>query len=389
MTLVGVIGILLGLLAWPFAFVDRSRARAAVFALAYLAHTLSAVVYFLYTQTNASDASLYYLDPYGMYTLGFGFSTQLIVYLVQSSKTAFGGTYLDYFFLFQAIGFFGIALLMRTIEEIYLGLDLPQPRWTYLLLFLPGIHFWTSAIGKDAPIFTACCLAIWAAMQIRRRYLWLGFAIVLMIMIRPHVALITVVAVAWTVFADRTTHILLRGFLVIVSIGALVGAAMTLKTSTRLDVTNADSVSDFLAARDNFVQAGDLGATGVANAPYVVKVFSFLFRPMFLDANGPFGIIASIENVILLVIFGLMALRLRTLFASARAIPFVRYALLSSIGITLALAIDYYNVGLALRQKTMVVPGFLVVVVALAAVREARRRVSEAAQMVRASPLTA
>jgi hypothetical protein len=38
------------------------------------------------------------------------------------------------------------------------------------------------------------------------------------------------------------------------------------------------------------------------------------------------------------------------------------------------LAIDYYNVGLGLRQKTMVLPGFIIAVVVLAAVRHARRR---------------
>jgi hypothetical protein len=385
----GVFGILLGLLAWPFAFIERSRARAALFALAYLTHVLCAIAYWLYSQTNASDASLYYLDPYGMYVLGFGFSTQSVVWLVQTIKSVFGGTYLDYFFLFQAFGFFGIALLMRIMEEIYIGLDIPQQRWTYLLLFLPGIHFWTSAIGKDAIIFTGCCLAIWASMQVRRRYLALGVAIFLMILVRPHVALITAAVMTWTVFADRSTHILLRGLLVVVSLAAFVFAVATIKTSLYIDVTSADSVTDFLATRDNFVQRGDLGTTGVANAPYPIKVFSFLFRPLFLDANGAFGYVASLENSVLLAVFGAMALRARTLFSAARAVPFVRYALISSIGITLALSIDYYNVGLGLRQKTMVIQGFLIVFVAVSALRQARRRAGEAAQTMRASPLTA
>lgn len=389
MSLLGALGILLGLLAWPFAFIERTRGRAAVFAFAFLAHVLSAIVFFVYSQTNASDASLYYTDPYHMYELGFGFSTRFIIFVVQAMKMTFGGTYLDYFFLFQTFGFFGIALLMRIFEEIYAGLGVPQPRWSYLLLFLPGIHFWTSAIGKDAPIFAACCLAVWAAMQVRRRYIALGIAVFLMLLIRPHIALIAVVAVTWTVFADRSTHFLLRGLLVIASVGAFVGAVATVRDSLYIDVTNADSVSNFLAARESFVQAGELGTTGVGNAPYIVKVFSFLFRPLFVDANGFFGYIASVENVILMVIFGVMALRIRTVISAAKAVPYVRYALISSIGVTLALSIDYYNVGLGLRQKTMVVPCFLIVFVTLAALREARRRAAVAAQMVRASPLTA
>ena len=35
MTIVGLIGIMIGLLAWPFAFIDRSRTRITVFVLTF------------------------------------------------------------------------------------------------------------------------------------------------------------------------------------------------------------------------------------------------------------------------------------------------------------------------------------------------------------------
>jgi hypothetical protein len=388
-TLLGILGILLGLVAWPFAFIKRTRGRAAVFALAFLSHALCAVIYYIYVQTTPADTALYYNDPGDRYAEGFGSSTQFIVFVVQSIKAVFGGSYLDYFFLFQAFGFWGIALLMRTLEEIYAGLDLPQPTWSYLLLFLPGIHFWTSAIGKDAPLFTACCLALWGVMQVRRRYVALGVAIIVMVMIRPHIALITVAAISWTVFGDRTTHPVLRGLLIVGSVSAIALAAALLRSTYQLDVTSADSVSDYLAQRSSFQTTTDVGNTAVLNAAYPVRVLSFLFRPLFLDAAGAFGYIASIENVILLFLFGGLALRVRVLIAAAKGVPFVRYALISSVGITLALAIDYYNVGLGLRQKTMVVPDVIVLFVAVAALRLARRRNAQIAEVVRASPLAA
>jgi hypothetical protein len=386
MTLLGIVGILLGLAAWPFAFLHRSRSRVAVFALAYVAHVLSAVVYYIYVQTAPADTAMYYGDSFGMYEEGFGLSTQFIIYFVQSIKLVFGGSYLDYFFLFQSFGFFGIVLLMRTFEEIYAGLTLPQPRWTYLLLLLPGMYFWTSGIGKDAPLFTACCLATWATMQVRRRYIALAAAIVLMLLIRPHIALIAAPAAMWAVFSDRTTHPLLRTVLILASISGVAAAAATIKSTFQLDVTSADSVSDFLEARDSFMTSDEVGNTAVINAPYPVRVFSFLFRPLFVDAEGAFGYIASAENVLLLVLFMLMTLNARTLWAATKAEPFLRYAVISSLGITLALSIDYYNVGLGLRQKTMVVPGFLTVFIALSAVRMARRRTHQFLQVVRARP---
>jgi hypothetical protein len=112
-TIVGLVGILLGLLAWPFAFVERTRLRVSVFALAFLVHVASAIVYYLYVQTASADTAMYFYDPYGLYGEGFGLNTLFIVYVVQAMKVVFGGTYLDYFFVFQSVGFIGIALLME------------------------------------------------------------------------------------------------------------------------------------------------------------------------------------------------------------------------------------------------------------------------------------
>jgi hypothetical protein len=387
MSLVGLIGILLGLLAWPFACVQRTPVRVGVFALLFLAHVASAVVYYQYVQTSSADTAMYYNDPFDQYGTGFGVNTLFIIYVVQFLKTTFGGTYLDYFFVFQAFGFFGIALLMRSIEEIYASLDIEQPLWSYLLLFLPGIHFWTSSIGKDSLLFTASCLALWATMHVRRRYIQLALAIGLMILVRPHIALIAVAAAAWTVLGDRTTNLFLRTLLFLVSLGGLIVAAATMRSTFALDVTSADSISDFLAVRENVMASStsdDLGNSAVLNAPYPVKVLSFLFRPLFIDAEGAFGYIASLENVLFLSITGMVMLRFRTVIAAVKVAPFIRYALIFSVGVTLALSIHYYNIGLGLRQKTMVVPGFLMIFVALAAIRQAQHRAAEIAQPMRA-----
>ena len=51
-------------------------------------------------------------------------------------------------YLGQQIERFGFAVKLRREE-----LGQTQSKYVYLLLFLPGLHFWTSAIGKDAPLF--------------------------------------------------------------------------------------------------------------------------------------------------------------------------------------------------------------------------------------------
>ena len=57
MTLLGAFGILLGLLGWRFAFVERTRIRIGVFAVAFILHAAAAVFYYNYSITVGADAS--------------------------------------------------------------------------------------------------------------------------------------------------------------------------------------------------------------------------------------------------------------------------------------------------------------------------------------------
>jgi hypothetical protein len=377
-TLVGILGILLGLCAWPFAFVNPTRARMGVFALLYLAHVASAIVYYLYVQTAAADSAMYYFDSFNMAEEGFGLSTQFVVWIVQVVKAVIGGTYLDYFLLFQAFGFFGLVVLMRIMEEIFLELEAPQPPFSYALLFLPGLHFWTSSIGKDGLLFTAVCLAIWASMRLSRRFIQFGVGILIMVLIRPYIALVAMMALALTFIGNKRIHIVLRVVLGGVAVLGAGLAATMVQSTFRVDVTNADSISDFLAQRETIVDHVDAGNTAV-NAALPIRILSLLFRPLFFDAEGWFAYIASLESVVALAAVGYLLIHLRSSVKLARAVPFLRFGMALTIGATLLLGLTYFNVGLGLRQRTMIMPGLLALVVALRAVR-AFRSESQAAE---------
>jgi hypothetical protein len=371
-TLFGIFGIALGLLALRFAFVEPTRGRVAVFCLVFLVHIGSSLIFYVYAQTNVSDSRGYYVDDLNFAADGFGLATQFIYYIVQTSRRIVGGTFLDYFLVFQAFGLFGIALLMRTFEEIYRSTGVEQPPYVYLLLFLPGMHFWTSTIGKDAPLFLGVCLALWSALDIRKRYITLSLGILIVLVIRPHIGLIAAAAVAVTLLFDRATKFHTRLFLLLAAAGGLAVAVATVESTFRVDVTNADSVSDFFATQEQITRnSSETGNTAVTGS-YAVKLFSLLFRPMFFDTRDAFGYIASFENLLLLFVIGTIIFRFRDTIALARSETFIRFSLVMAITIAGVLALVYYNVGLGLRQKTMFVPALLVVFVALMVVRKVR-----------------
>src|SRR4051812_15000671 len=107
MTLLGVVGFLIGLLAWPLILRGRGQRQFFLFLLLYLVHIGATVAYYLYSLNNIADSSGYYYDYYNFGAYGFGTATQLVYFIVQGLKGPTGGTLLDFFLLFQPFGFFG------------------------------------------------------------------------------------------------------------------------------------------------------------------------------------------------------------------------------------------------------------------------------------------
>ena len=373
MTALGLLGILISILGFRFARANESRARFALFVLLLLLHLGASIAGYLYAREFGSDADLYYYDTLGIYGYQTGISTILIVNVTQFLKSYFGGSLFDYFLLFQAAGFWGILFIMRAFDDIHSELGRPTFSGIYFLLFLPGIHYWTSGIGKDAPMFLAVAMCAWAAFRLQSRYLAFGAGVAIALLVRPHIALVALVAFALTLLVGRGTPLLTRAVLllaVLVGIGSVAGLVEGLVGG--LNFSSADALSEFLETRSQVSESSgaDLAITG---ASFPVKLLSLLFRPFFFDANGLFGYVASLENLVLLVLMVVLIRRFGTALALARATLFARFAFFFFILITALLATVNYNVGLGLRQKMMMMPALLTFFAAVLAVRSARK----------------
>ena len=373
MTLVGVAGLALGLLAWSFAFVRPTRSRIALFIIAYCAHVGAAVIYHQWVLTTTADAYIYYYDSYRFYQQPFGLGTRGVVHIVQWLKSTLGGSYLDYFLLFQAFGFWGIALLMRIMEELHDQLGIEQTRISYAVALLPSLHFWTAAIGKDGPMFLACTLALWAILQLRRRIPSFVMAVAIMVLFRPHIALLTVIALGIAAATSRAVGAV--GKIALLG-GAAVGIfliAGTLESTLQVKINSAEAIGDFFQ-RQSEVTSSLAGNTAVVGASFPIRLISLLFRPFFVDAGGAFGLISSVENAfILLMVLTLLAHRRQAIMLVRHFFP-LKFAVVFAGALILLLAQVYYNVGLGLRQKTMFMPALLTLFVAVHAVVRARKQ---------------
>lgn len=374
MTFVGVFGILLSFVAFAWFTQRKDNSRVALFLLITVVHVVSAYIYYRFVLTNDADTKLYYYDVYGFYQNGFGLGTMFVVYVTQSAREMFGGSYLDYFFLYQALGVWGIALVFRTMEEVSTALGTNLPPTMMALMFLPGMYFWTAAIGKDAPLFLACALAVWSCFRLSNRWVWFGLAVAIMLAIRVHVALLTVIALALALIAGRGVPNILRIILVVTALAAGGFLFSTLQSELNVDLSSIGSIANYV---DQQTAAATRGVDNtLANSSYPVKLVSLLYRPFFFDAGGAFGIVASFQNVIMLVITFLLFRNFRLWAELFRGSFAVRFATIHFVTMYLMLAFMYYNVGLGLRQREMATPALFVVFATIFIVGATRRKAS-------------
>jgi hypothetical protein len=370
----GLIGVILGFFAIPVAFTQATRLKVVYMTMIYMFHVAASVVYFNRAQEGSADSALYYHDPYQSYQDGMNVGTQGLVYIVQYLRDTVGGTYLDFYLLFQAAGFLGITILLRVFEEIHDELRLPHTPFLYALIAVPSLHFWSSALGKDGPCLLATSLALWASMRLPSRAKALIGALLLMLFFRPHIALVAGAALSLAVVVGKGIPTYLRIVLLLVAVTGTGLAASTLESAYAVDITSAESIGQQFERRDNVLQSEDAGSTAV-NASFTIRLLSLLFRPLFFDAKELFALVASVESVFMIWMLLLLLLRAPDVFRLFRQVFFARFALIYAVGMTVFFAISYWNVGLGLRLKwTMLVPMYLVLLVAVVAVRAAKKR---------------
>jgi hypothetical protein len=342
--------------------------RLLLFSLLLTEHVLSSIYYYNFSLEVVADASSYYFDPYHLAHLPFGFGVVLVTQICYYLKTTFGATYFDCFMLFQSFGFCGLMTISRVFEEVENNIGVEHKRGYLWLLFLPSVNFWTSAIGKDAPMFFALSLSVWSMLNLKKRFVSFCVSLGIMVMFRAHVALMAATALAVASFFDRSSSLGRRVGLLTIAAAGMFLAIGPVQQTLDVDVTSITSVSNFIDEK-NAMYASVGGTTSIGSAPFIVCLVSLLFRPFFFDAHGILGIIASLENVGVVLVFIYVVVHWRDLALLARRIIFIRFVLAFAFVLLLSLSIVYYNVGLGLRERVMSYPMVFAVLVALWSMR--------------------
>ena len=271
--------------------------------------------------------------------------------------------------VFSFLSFLGLLLMWRAFRRtVPTGLGY---RYGVLVLFLPSMLYWPSAIGKEGWAIFCLGLASYGVARVLTRSIPLGLVIIGagifgVSLVRPHVALTIFSGVALAAALGKSQRPGVKtSALRLVLFGALVVLGLVLASSTAeffgVPSLNQETGNEILnEAEGRTSEAGSafspVRMSNPANVP--LAIVTVLFRPFPFEASSAVSAASSIEGVAL---FGLMCVSWRRLLSVPRCMrnqPYVAYCI--GILITFIYAFSSFsNFGILARQRVQVLPFFL------------------------------
>ncbi|WP_245858968.1 hypothetical protein [Salinimicrobium sediminis] len=224
-----------------------------------------------------------------------------------------------------------------------------------LILFLPNMHFWTASLGKGSAIFLGLMMFTYAIIKPKSRIILLILGSIIIYYIRPHVFMFVAIGTVLGYMSGKEKLPFWQKALVFISLGG----ALILVQDQILAVMNLQDSENIIAdfQEQSEERAEDLSRSGsgvdMSSYPIAFKLFTFWFRPLFIDAPNFLGIITSFENLIYLLLF-IKILKKDFIKFIRRSPAIVKMSFVIFISTSFAMTFVMSNLGIIMRQKSMV-----------------------------------
>lgn len=338
----------------------------------YAWHSVLCMVYAWYVQSYGGDATVYYQEAvnggieFDVGTAGVKFFTMLVVQLL-------GLSFMGAFLFYNIFGFIGLLAFDASLRVATQDKTRNTRHLATLIVFLPSVSFWSSAIGKDSLSFMATGLALWAALDLNRRTLLMAVSVVVMLLVRPHMAGMMMLGLAIAVLIQRKASVIRKILLGTVATAvAVVMVPFALNYAGVGEATDAEALMSYVESRQAYNVDGG-GGVDIASMSLPMKLFTYLFRPFIFEADTLFAMAAALDNLILLYLFlsgGISFFRKRHALYIGNRMFLWAYSLMAWLVLSMTTA----NLGIALRQKWMFTPMLIFLFISvIGQVRDSRK----------------
>lgn len=263
--------------------------------------------------------------------------------------------------MYTLLGFLGILYFYLSAQKL-LTTDVKVKGYSLfpLAFFLPNLHFWSAGVGKDTLSFFCVGLFAYSILSIKTRFYGIILSLILVYNIRPHMAIFILAAFGIGSLFDKNLKV---GYKVVLSLGFAIAAFMLFDNVleyAKIDEVSTESFEQFSNTRVANLSGSSKGSSvDISSYPYPFKIFTFLFRPLFIDAHNFSSLLTSIENFVLLYLT-LLLIKAKPLKSFIEAPYQVKALAIFVVVGSLAFSNILGNMGIMVRMKNMFIPPMLI-----------------------------
>ena len=232
-------------------------------------------------------------------------------------------------------------------------------------MFLPNMHFWTSSLGKGAFIFAGLGFLTYGLSWPGRRISHIVLGGFICYMIRPHILFAVMIGMGVGFILGREKVPAYQKYL-----AAIAGIVISILVYDKLLIYLGYDPNNVVASFEeesalNAQRLSKSAGSGIdmSNYSLPMKLFTFWFRPLFIDSPNVLGIAVSFENALYIYMFS--RIFKKSFIEYIRIAPaMVKMSAIVFFSISISMTYIMSNLGIIIRQKSQIMYYMLFVIVA-------------------------
>lgn len=336
----------------------KHRLKGKIIIALFLIHLILGLFYYNNSIIEQSDAYKYYIHALDENNTNiWNVGTKAINTIVYIFIHYLGFNYLTSFLFFIILGYLGFLNLYVLLDKLDISkVSFFKIRLIYIILLLPQFHFWTCALGKDSITFflsTIIIKEIIVSDNVLKNKCFLLSSLFLFF-IRPYLIIFMIISFFFSKIISANNNLIIKISLSLFIALLFFAFRQSISLYFGMDDLTTSSIDSAVMYYSDYAKNKDGSFIDPANTNYLYLIFSYLFRPLFYDAKNISQLLSSIENLILLFIFFKI---FRYRFIKSLFSDYKNLFLLSFFVINILIkSYTLYNIGLASRQKYIVLP---------------------------------
>lgn len=261
----------------------------------------------------------------------------------------------EIFMIFSFLGYIGIVFfylighrLTNFSDKVKVwGVNI----FPWILLY-PSLHMFTVMLGKDPLVVLGLAIVGYSLVfeSIRKSYLVLGLT--LLLIVRPHIMFVVLGSLMISLLWSNEWNIMKKFALSITGVFIAITLLPKIISFFRISELSLEAIQTAIELNAGY---GDRSSTYIdmSSYPFPIKMFTYLFRPLFIDAPNAMLLVYSLENLIFLLLT-ISIIRVSFFQWIKKEPRIIKFCVVFTFLGTLVLSNGLSVFGLFMRQKTMV-----------------------------------